>query len=111
MRFPALWLGTPCEGADPLEAEIAAAGAQFPTGERVEINLPERGPSQKFIGCVAEKVEGFDRDYVFVLHEIFPFAVGFLEHAETGSRTTSRRVTRKGERATRERKRRERAAR
>jgi hypothetical protein len=78
-----LWLGT--------------AGPQFQTGERVQVDLAACGHTQKLVGCIAQKVEGFERDYVFILHDIFPFTVGFIEHAETGSRTVSRRVTRKGD--------------
>jgi hypothetical protein len=51
--------------------------------EGIQVDLAACGVPQKLVGCIAQKVEGFERDYVFVLHDVFPFAVGFLESAET----------------------------
>ena len=51
-----------CQSAHPLEATVAAAGAQFPTGVRVQVGLPACGHARKVVGCIAEQVEGFDRD-------------------------------------------------
>jgi hypothetical protein len=112
MGFPALRRGTSCQSADPLQAKIATAGAQFPPGKPAQVDLPERGLREQFVGCVAQKVEGFERDYVIVLHHNFVLSLLVsLKTQKYESRTASWRVTRKGERATRERKRTERAAR
>jgi hypothetical protein len=93
-----------CHCADPLQAKIAAAGAQFQTGKPAQVDLPERGLREQFVGCVAQKVEGFERDYVIVLHHNFVLSLLVsLKTQKYESRTASRRVTRKGEgeRATR----------
>lgn len=49
MRFLASWVGTPRQSADPLEAQIAAAGPQFPMREPVQVDLTKGGLAHKFV--------------------------------------------------------------
>src|SRR5947209_67033 len=76
-------------GPDALRRLVTAAGPEFKTGQIVEVDLAGRSHLQKVVGCRPQNVESLDAaDVVIVVfHDVFPFAVGFLEDAEIESRT------------------------
>jgi hypothetical protein len=63
-----------------MEANVAAAGPQFSTGECIQVDLACSHP-QKLVGCVTKNLESLKRDYVFVFHDVFLSLFGFLKRA------------------------------
>src|SRR5260370_3428854 len=84
-----LEFGVEMIGPDALRRFVTAACPEFKAGQIIEVDLPEGGHLQKVIGCGPQNVESLDASEVVIVvfHDVFPFAVGFLEDAETGSRT------------------------
>jgi hypothetical protein len=76
-------------GPDALRRLVTAACPEFETRQIVEVDLAGGSHLQKVIGCGPQNLQSLDvaRIVMIVLHDVFPFAVGFLEDAETGSRT------------------------
>jgi hypothetical protein len=90
-------------GPDALRRFVTAAGPEFNAGQIVEVDLPARGHLQKVIGCGPQNLQSLDAAEVVIVvfHDVFPFAVGFLEDAEIESRTEEPAGHPQGERATR----------
>ena len=88
MLSPRSWRDS-CHDSDALRRFVTAACPEFKAGQIVEVDLPARGHLQKVVGRGPQNVESLDAAEVVIVvfHDVFPFAVGFLEDAETGSRT------------------------
>src|SRR5260370_33613124 len=76
-------------GPDALRRLKTAACPEFNAGQIVEVDLPGGGHLQKVVGRGPQNLQSLDvaRVVMMALHDVFPFAVGFLEDAETESRT------------------------
>ncbi|MGA7796797.1 MAG: hypothetical protein WCA19_27530 [Candidatus Acidiferrales bacterium] len=91
------------ETGDALRRLVTAAGLEFKAGQIIQVDLAESGHLQKVVGRGPQNLQSLDvaRVEIIVLHDVFPFAVGFLEDADTGSRTKEPAGHPQGERATR----------